>query len=318
MSSVLAIVSKAVFEKMVPKDVQLGAVVSTDRYVSSHKAFEGLKEGGAIFLVTVRPPDERLWLVGILQDPKRKADAWVSAPNTTPLTDITSAIDALKFTGGTGISAKKGALGMSLQTPRTLTDDDVTLLAGLAEPERPQEPRAKPSASEVYTQAVEAVVHNHKKGSKLGRFRLENARSPFKGKLADLETWERAQLSAVIDGDLKRMFKPTKGDDEDEEGSEMREMRIADVVDTESGKVLYQLMLWPYGDGAIVKDRTTKMVAGVCQHGLDGEEELGKAWVRDLARAWVEGAKRLKFSPGHIDFSPEELGAAPDDDDGEG
>jgi hypothetical protein len=296
MSSVLAIVSKAVFEKMVSKDVEPGTVVDTDRYVSSHKTFETLKDGGAIFLVTVRPPDEKLWLVGILEAPKRKGDAWVSAKNCTPIADITGAIADLKFTTGAGISAKKGALGMSLQTPRTLTDDDVSLLRGLA-----SGGSATEKANAAYMNAVEAVVHKHKKGAKLGRFRLENARTPCKGK-QKLQPWEKAQVDAV-------------GLEEEEE---KRMLQVADVVDTDTGKVLYQLMLWPYGDGAIVENQTTNSVCGICQHGLDGADDLGKAWVRDLARAWVEGAKRLKLSSGHIDFSPEELGESPDSDDGLG
>lgn len=54
----------------------------TDRYVSSNKAFEKLEKGDAIFLVTVRPPNEQLWLVGILESPKRQDDAWMSGPKT--------------------------------------------------------------------------------------------------------------------------------------------------------------------------------------------------------------------------------------------
>jgi hypothetical protein len=127
---------------------------------------------------------------------------------------------------------------------------------------------------------------------------------PFGKKAPKLEAWEKEQIAGVVG--------------EPDEESEMREMQIADVVDTRTGAVLYQLMLWPYGDGAIVENRTTNTIAGICQHGLDSREPLGKAWVRDLARAWVEGAKRLKLSPGHIDFSAEELGPPPDEDDGEG
>lgn len=131
MPSVLAIVSKAVFEKMVPKNVKLGTVVETDRYLSNNKAFEKLEKGDAIFLVTVRPPDEKLWLVGILESPKRDGTAWVAQPNVTPLTDIASAIPELEFQSGTGLAPKPGALGMSLQTPRALTDSDVKLLRSL-------------------------------------------------------------------------------------------------------------------------------------------------------------------------------------------
>src|SRR5215212_2784547 len=112
MSNVLAIVSKAVFEKIVPKTVSAGDVVPIDRYTSSHAAFEKVA-GDAIFLVTVRPPGETLWLVAILEAPKRKRDAWVGAINKTPIRDVTKAIKKLKLATGTGITAKKGALGMS-------------------------------------------------------------------------------------------------------------------------------------------------------------------------------------------------------------
>lgn len=55
-----------------------------------------------------------------------------AAANTTPIANITSAIKKLKFSTGQGIAAKHGALGMSLQAPRIVTDDDVALLRGLA------------------------------------------------------------------------------------------------------------------------------------------------------------------------------------------
>ncbi len=88
MSSVLAIISKAVFEKLA-RHAKVGDVVSTDRYVSNNKAFTQLGKGDAIFLVTVRTP-ETLWLVGILEAPKRKGDAWVAAVNGTPVREDSS------------------------------------------------------------------------------------------------------------------------------------------------------------------------------------------------------------------------------------
>ena len=71
MACVLAIVSKALFEKM-GDDTKVCAIVDIDRYVSSNKTFDGLEDGDAIFLVTVRPPDEKLWLVGILDTPSKR------------------------------------------------------------------------------------------------------------------------------------------------------------------------------------------------------------------------------------------------------
>ncbi len=58
MPSVLAIVSKAIFERDARGAVE-AAVVPLDRYVSKNKGIAPVGEGGALFLVTVRPPDER-------------------------------------------------------------------------------------------------------------------------------------------------------------------------------------------------------------------------------------------------------------------
>jgi hypothetical protein len=164
MPSVLAIISRAIFEKMVPRTIAVGDVVETDRYVSSQPAFTKLAPGDAIFLVTVRPPDERLWLVAVLEDVKRKKDAWVGAANRQPIRDITSSIQKLELSTGGGIQAKKGALGMSLQTPRLLTANDVALLRGggavnrnEATPAAQKPKAAKQGAIELPPQAVKAL-----------------------------------------------------------------------------------------------------------------------------------------------------------------
>ena len=309
MSSVLAIVSKALFEKMVPKAVDLGAVVDTDSYMSNNKTFDGLKDGGAIFLVTVRPPKEALWLVGILENPKKKGDTWSASPNVAPLTDITSIIKKLKFASGAGLKAKKGALGMSLQTPRALTDDDEKLIRGLvrSKPESSQ----KVHANDAYMKAVDAVVHKHKPSAKVGKFKLENRRKPFET-IAKLKPFERAQVQSVLGKTkIEDVAKMTPG--EDEEG-DLQAMDMVDVVDTGSGAVIYQMLLWPYGDGVILHNETTNAISGICQHGLDPREEIGKAWTRDLALAWLEGAPRLKLWKGHIDFSAEQVGEDDDDE----
>ncbi len=133
MPSVLAIVSKAIFERdgrVGGKVAAVGDVVPMDRYVSKNKGLAAAGEGddGALFLVTVRPPDESLWLVAILERPKFDGEQWVAAANTAPVADIGALKDKITFANGSGISAKKGALGMSLQTPRILADADVALL----------------------------------------------------------------------------------------------------------------------------------------------------------------------------------------------
>jgi len=135
MTDILAIVSKAVFEKdarVGGNVVNVGDVWPVDRYNANAKALAPLAKGGRIFLVTVRPPDEKLWLVGIVDQPKLKGSSWISATkNTTPVTNITSLRKTIAFESGKGMSQDKGALGMSLQTPRALAASDVTQILGL-------------------------------------------------------------------------------------------------------------------------------------------------------------------------------------------
>jgi hypothetical protein len=129
--SVLAIISKAVYKhdaKIGGRVAGLGDVVPLTRYVSKNKGLSPVAAGGSLFLVTVRPPDESLWLVAILESPKHDGENWNSPPNTIPIANISGQKNKIKFANGAGISAKKGALGMSLQTPRVLADEDVALL----------------------------------------------------------------------------------------------------------------------------------------------------------------------------------------------
>jgi hypothetical protein len=143
MSSVLAIVSKAVFEKQASRGLAIGQTWATDRYVSKNPGLQALASGGALFLVTVRPPNERLWLVAVLESPTFGDDEWVAKANAFPIADVTELVPKLRFTTGKGVTAEPGKLGMSLQTPRELTENDVALLRGtpefLAGPPRPVE-----------------------------------------------------------------------------------------------------------------------------------------------------------------------------------
>ncbi|MDQ3369758.1 MAG: TIGR02996 domain-containing protein, partial [Myxococcota bacterium] len=88
---------------------------------------------GRIFMVTVRPPDEKLWLLAILESPKldAKSKAWVASPNVVPAVDITSLRKTIKFESGKGMSQDKGTLGMSLQTPRALGPGDAEQILAL-------------------------------------------------------------------------------------------------------------------------------------------------------------------------------------------
>ena len=139
MPDMLAIISKAVFEKEAAGR-KVGEVLPLDRYRSASRHLEPLMSGGRLFLVTVRPPSEALWLVAVLAVLEFNGEEWTAHPNSTPITDITALIPRLRFESGKGITAAKGALGMSLQTPRALTAEDVQLLlpanaaAGAASP----------------------------------------------------------------------------------------------------------------------------------------------------------------------------------------
>lgn len=132
MPDVMAIVSKAVFEKEAGKNPTVGTRLGMDRYVSTNKGLDPLSKGGRLYLVTVRPPNEALWLVAILDKPQHDGEAWIAKKSKTPITDISKLRSKIKFESGTGITAKKGALGMSLQTPRVLTAADAALLDGAA------------------------------------------------------------------------------------------------------------------------------------------------------------------------------------------
>ena len=129
MPDILAIVSKAIFERDARVDGSLiapGDVWPVDRYTSAHKAFQALEDGGRIFLVTVRPPNEQLWFIGVVDAPEFDGTAWISsAPNAMRVTDISALRKSITFESGKGISQDRGTLGMSLQMPRALTAPDV-------------------------------------------------------------------------------------------------------------------------------------------------------------------------------------------------
>ncbi len=137
MPDVMVIVSKAVFEKSAGKHPQLGTKLGMDRYVSANKGIAPVAEGGKLYLVTVRPPDESLWLVAVLEHPEFDDEQWIAKAATTPITDISSLRSKIKFESGKGITANPGALGMSLQTPRVLTEADAELIDALLPHDEP-------------------------------------------------------------------------------------------------------------------------------------------------------------------------------------
>ena len=131
MADMMAIISKAVFEKAAGKAPAVGTKLRMDRYVSANKALDKLAGGGRLYLVTVRP-DDVLWLVAVLERPKFERSQWVARACDTPIVDISGLQGRLVFESGKGITAAKGQLGMSLQAPRALTQADVRLLDAAA------------------------------------------------------------------------------------------------------------------------------------------------------------------------------------------
>lgn len=131
MPDVLAIVSKAVFEKEAGGR-KPGKVWPIDTYHSQSKGLAPLAGGGRLFMVTVRPPADTLWLVAVLEDPQLSGKGWRSGRNRVPISDITSLVPRIRFANGKGITAAPGTLGMSLQTPRVLDAPSAALLLGAA------------------------------------------------------------------------------------------------------------------------------------------------------------------------------------------
>ena len=142
MPDMLAIVSKAVFESE-SKHAKPGRVLPISSYASANKHLHKLGPDGRLFLVTVRPPKEALWLIAVLEQPTFSGTGWTAKANPYRTTDITRIKDQLAFDTGKGIQAKPGALGMSLQTPRVLTATDAKLIldAALAQTVRVPAPR---------------------------------------------------------------------------------------------------------------------------------------------------------------------------------
>jgi uncharacterized protein (TIGR02996 family) len=158
MPSMMAIVSKAVFEKERAvewkRTLRLGDVWATKRYASKHKNLSALQDGGDLYLVTVRPPGV-LWLVAVLRSPKRDANGFHAKPNTVPIEDLSEVRSLLRFENGAPLPAAAASLGMSLQTPRVLTAEDVALLDG-----SPPTPPMKPAEAKRRDKLLADIYEN--------------------------------------------------------------------------------------------------------------------------------------------------------------
>lgn len=166
MPSVFAIVSRKVFDsdaRVLGSPVAICDVWPLAQYLSTVAALKPLEAGGSLFVCTVRPPDERLWLVAVLEQPTFDGQRWSSAPNAVAVTDVSSLVPLLRFSTGGSINAQPGKLGMSLQTPRVLTADDEMLIRGLlgvaASPvSSAKDPKSKKNAAKAPQPAIKAPV----------------------------------------------------------------------------------------------------------------------------------------------------------------
>lgn len=139
MASVMAIISREVLSGLAPAGFALGTLLPLDRHVSRQKALQALTAGGSLFLVTVRPERDRVWLAGLIERPRFDGESWRGTPNQVPVTDVTAAIRKLRFHNGVGVrtstdeplGTKKITLGMSLQAPRILTPEDESVIRRL-------------------------------------------------------------------------------------------------------------------------------------------------------------------------------------------
>jgi hypothetical protein len=251
--NVLAVVSKAVFEKDARsggKVFGVGDVWPTALYASQSPHLDVLAAGGSLFLVTVRP-DDVLWLVGILESPKKSEKGWRSTPNTAPVRDVSRQLSRLRFSTGKGVSAERGKLGMSLQTPRQLTDADASLLR-----ETPAPVVTAPTLT-----ASPALAW---------RFDAYRARARW----TKLTAKEKALLGP-FQGLLEQ-------NDEDEGGVE-----LVDVVDTTTEKPVALYALWPVSAGALVDVATGAVLADVVESTFDAH---GDDALRERMRAAHEAA----------------------------
>lgn len=139
MASVMAIVNREVLSGLAPSGFGLGTLLPIDRHVSRQKALQALTSGGSLFLVTVRPERDRVWLAGLIERPRFDGKTWRGTTNQIPVTDVTTAVRKLRFHNGVGVrpatdeplGIKKITLGMSLQAPRILTPEDEAVIRRL-------------------------------------------------------------------------------------------------------------------------------------------------------------------------------------------
>lgn len=326
MGSVLAIVSKAIFEREA-RGLKLGAVWDTNKYSSKQKKLHALDGGGDLFLVTVRPP-EQLWLVARLVEPEFDGEGWAARANELAAVEITDLVSQLEFTGGKPINTEAGKLGMSLQTPRELSEVGEAMLRDAAAlgqvagspaaeaveeeaddaPERVLPPcpvELDLAADKVSKRDNGALVKWIKKIRDLPKPRLStglplrfsNPRWPrFVDQLDEAEQWQMVAMG--VDG-YGMGLTPAAWFAQEEE-SKFLPFELWDVLDAE-GYLAYRMWLYNVDSATILESDTVEVMGGMSQSYLHCEQEgLQQAILeaRDAVPARVLASSALKLIRG--------------------
>jgi HNH endonuclease len=132
MLNMMAVVARPYFEAD-NADCTEGSVVRWRTYRADHSPLKRLRTDrkNRLYLVTVRPPRNVVWLVAVYENVAKKGGEWTSAiPNRTPIVDLTPVLGGLKFESGKGLKVPTAKRPQALQAPRVLTAADVALIHG--------------------------------------------------------------------------------------------------------------------------------------------------------------------------------------------
>lgn len=136
------------------------------------------------------------------------------------------------------------------------------------------------------------------------RLRLANYRKPFAGDPSALTPAQREQLQALVDSDIDSSGMSIDdffGAKLDEENYPMKALEYIDVIDESTDAIVANLLLYPFGDGAVVHHDTTRMIANIVQHGFTPHKTTTPEWVAAFDHAWRTGAVALGVDdPGHF------------------
>jgi hypothetical protein len=130
-SSILVSLSRSIYDRtarVAGRPATVGDVVPLTNHADWRPRLEGLSADGSLFVVTVRPPDNRLVLVAVLERPRHIDDRWEAPPNTAPVTDLRDVLPQLVFDTGKGLTVPPEKLAKALQKAQILTAADEALL----------------------------------------------------------------------------------------------------------------------------------------------------------------------------------------------